>query len=147
MNASQSHDSPTPPRPLPLAREPERVPEVFASRFNSGDAAALDEMYAPDAAFVTPEGRVARGAGAIAVANAGFLSLGRPIVVRPRAVTVVDDTALLVVDWELSGVDVAGTATDIARRGPDGIWRYLVDSPFGGGPLGDGPLGGQRPAR
>nr|WP_062208636.1 nuclear transport factor 2 family protein [Streptomyces sp. NBRC 109706] len=125
-----------PARPLPLAREAERVPEVFASRFNSGDAAALAEIYVPDAAFVTAEGRVARGADAIAAANAGFLALGYPIAVRPRAVTVVGDTALLVVDWELPGAEVAGTATDIARRGADGRWRYLVDSPFGGGRAG-----------
>ncbi|MFJ3969784.1 hypothetical protein ACIPYR_16745 [Streptomyces parvus] len=26
---------------------------------------------------------------------------------------------------------IAGTATDVARRGPDGLWRYVVDNPFG----------------
>ncbi|WP_457027959.1 YybH family protein [Kitasatospora sp. P5_F3] len=49
-----------------------------------------------------------------------------------------DEIALLVVDWTITGtgpdgspVDLTGTATDVARRGPDGYWRYLIDNPFG----------------
>jgi hypothetical protein len=34
--------------------------------------------------------------------------------------------ALLAVDWEIDG-----TAVDVARRGPDGGWRYVIDNPFG----------------
>ncbi|EFL19641.1 predicted protein [Streptomyces sp. C] len=30
-------------------------------------------------------------------------------------------------------VHVEGTATDVARRGPDGRWRYAIDNPFGPG--------------
>jgi ketosteroid isomerase-like protein len=46
----------------------------------------------------------------------------------------------LIVDWVIDGtgpegqaVHVEGTATDIARRGPDGRWRYVIDNPFGTG--------------
>jgi hypothetical protein len=28
-------------------------------------------------------------------------------------------------------VHVEGTATDVARRGPGGLWRYVTDNPFG----------------
>ncbi|MDT0265325.1 DUF4440 domain-containing protein [Streptomyces sp. DSM 44915] len=120
---------------LPVARRAAEVPAVFAARFNSADpAAAVAGMYAEDAVFVTPAGRVARGAAAVAEANAGFLAAGRPIAVRPRRITEVGDTALLVVDWALVGTDVGGTATDVARRGADGVWRYLIDSPTGGDP-------------
>jgi hypothetical protein len=28
-------------------------------------------------------------------------------------------------------VDLHGTATDVARRGADGAWRYVIDNPFG----------------
>ncbi|MGW7439121.1 YybH family protein [Streptomyces sp. NPDC054849] len=51
------------------------------------------------------------------------------------------DIALLIVDWSIEGtgpdgaaVRLAGTATDVARRGPDGLWRYVVDNPFGTSP-------------
>ncbi|HET6287677.1 MAG TPA: hypothetical protein VFG15_13130 [Amycolatopsis sp.] len=28
---------------------------------------------------------------------------------------------------------LATTATDVARRGEDGLWRYVLDNPFGVG--------------
>ncbi|MGG7571774.1 DUF4440 domain-containing protein [Streptomyces sirii] len=128
------------PSPAPLLaelpREARDVPAAFARRFNSGDADAVQEMYAPDAVFVPRGGAPAATPDAIRRANAGFLGLGLPITVRPRQIHVAGDTALLVVDWELDGeVDgarVRGTATDVARRGGDGRWRYVIDSPFGG---------------
>jgi ketosteroid isomerase-like protein len=67
-------------------------------------------------------------------------SLGVPIRVEPRHVyvTATGDTALLVVDWMIDGrrpdgehVHIEGTATDVARRGVDGVWRYVIDNPFG----------------
>ncbi|MGI8722918.1 MAG: YybH family protein [Geodermatophilaceae bacterium] len=73
-----------------------------------------------------------------AVANARFQGLGLPIDVRPRHVYVADDIALLIVDWTIDGtgpdgtpVHLQGTATDVARRGPQGTWRYIIDNPFG----------------
>ncbi len=147
--------SPTVPGTPPgLPRTAHDVPYVFAARFNAGDPDAVQEMYAPDAVFVPPDGVPATTPEGIRRANAAFLALGLPITVRPRQVRVAGDTALLVVDWELGagkgegkgeGADgrgahgavagpVRGTATDVARRGPDGHWRYLIDSPFGGSP-------------
>ncbi|MFE6165805.1 hypothetical protein ACFQ7F_43675 [Streptomyces sp. NPDC056486] len=34
---------------------------------------------------------------------------------------------------DIEGV-VRSTATDVARRGADGHWRYVIDSPFGAAP-------------
>ncbi|WP_315975497.1 YybH family protein [Streptomyces nigrescens] len=148
---SPSAPSPTAPgTPPALPRTAHDVPYVFAARFNAGDPDAVQEMYAPDAVFVPPDGVPATTSEEIRRANAAFLALGLPITVRPRQVRVAGDTALLVVDWELGAGEgeggdgggahdavagpVRGTATDVARRGPDGCWRYLIDSPFGGGP-------------
>src|SRR5438874_2071849 len=48
------------------------------------------------------------------------------------------DPALLVADWRFHGTaadgsDVAtsGTNIEVARRQPDGNWRYLIDLPYG----------------
>ncbi|BCJ57119.1 hypothetical protein Jiend_05410 [Micromonospora endophytica] len=45
---------------------------------------------------------------------------------------------LLIVDWAITGttadgapVDLRGTATDVARKGADGFWRYAIDNPWG----------------
>jgi ketosteroid isomerase-like protein len=66
------------------------------------------------------------------------MGLGVPMEARLRHAYVVDDIALLVVDWSFRGtapdgtsVDMSGTAADVVRRDPDGTWRYLVDNPFG----------------
>lgn len=135
---------------LPLAAE--ELPAEFAARFNSGDAQAVAELYESGAVFVPPGGPPARTPAAIERANAAFLGLGLPITVRPRDVQVTDDgLALLVVDWEIEGtgpdgepVRIAATATDVARRGPDGRWRYVIDNPFGGVPAEE-RIGAARP--
>jgi len=55
-----------------------------------------------------------------------------------RRVVQAGDTALLGADWRFHGTaadgsDVAtsGTSIEVARRQPDGNWRYLIDLPYG----------------
>ncbi|MFI0406298.1 YybH family protein [Actinomadura sp. 3N508] len=121
----------------PLADRPDDVPAVFAERFNGGDPAALAEVYEDGAVFVPEPGTPLTGAAAHA-ANVQFMDLGVPIRVNPRHVYTAGDLALLIVDWVIDGVDraghavhIEGTATDVARRGSDGHWRYVIDNPFG----------------
>ena len=131
-----------------LAERPEDVPMVFADRFNSGDPAAVAEVYESGAVFVAEPGTALTGTQAHA-ANARFVGLGLPITVRPRHVYTTGDIALLIVDWVIEGTDrdgrpvrIADTATDVARRGPDGRWRYVIDNPFGVGmETGNHPAG------
>ncbi len=122
-----------------LAERPEDVPAVFAARFNSGDARAVAEVYESGAVFVPEPGSSLTGQE-LHAANGRFLALGLPITVRPRHVYTTGDVALLIVDWTIDGTDrdglpvhIEGTATDVARRGQDGRWRYAIDSPFGVG--------------
>ncbi|MEV0258789.1 nuclear transport factor 2 family protein [Streptomyces sp. NPDC050732] len=117
-----------------LPTRPEDVPAAFAARFNSGDAQAVRELYEEAAAFVPESGVAVHGSAGIAAANAPFLALGLPIAVRPRHVHVSGDVALLVVDWEIGTGEAGSTATDVVRRGADGFWRYVIDSPFGAAP-------------
>ncbi|MDA0632902.1 DUF4440 domain-containing protein [Nonomuraea sp. MCN248] len=120
-----------------LAERPEDVAPVFAERFNSGDPEAVAEVYESGAVFVAEPGSPLTGQEAHA-ANGRFMELGVPITVHPRHVYTTGDLALLIVDWAIDGtgrdgrpVHLEGTATDIARRGQDGRWRYVVDNPFG----------------
>ncbi|MEV4805125.1 DUF4440 domain-containing protein [Nonomuraea sp. NPDC049421] len=120
-----------------LAERPEDVPLVFAELFNSGDPEKVAQIYESGAVFVPEPGVPLTGQEAYG-ANARFQRLGVPITVRPRHVYATGDVALLVVDWVIDGTDrdgrpvhIEGTATDVARRGPDGGWRYVVDNPFG----------------
>ncbi len=60
-----------------------------------------------------------------------FLSLSAPMTATARHIFVAGDIAEIVLDWSLDGTELSGTACDIARRGPDGRWRYLIDNPYG----------------
>ncbi|MFJ6670214.1 YybH family protein [Actinosynnema sp. NPDC091369] len=94
-----------------IARTPEELPTLFAAAFNDGDPSAL---YEP---------------GAQPDELAGHLQLTEKMTVVTRKVITRGDLALLIVDWSIG--DVTGTATDVARRGPDGGWRYAIDNPSG----------------
>jgi len=120
-----------------LARQPHDVPGVFAERFNGGDLAAVLEVYEPDAVLIPEPGTAVRGES-LRGALKQHLDLGLPITATPRQVVVSGDIALVVVDWNIKGADpqgkpfsLTGTATDVARRGSDGCWRYVIDNPFG----------------
>ncbi|WP_308344692.1 DUF4440 domain-containing protein [Streptomyces sp. ISL-94] len=122
---------------LTLTSDAVQHPSVFEAAFNSGSAQALAAVYEPDAVFVPRVGESVTGAE-LRAANAEFQSLGLPMSVRPRHTYIADDIALLIVDWVIEGegpdrehVHIEGTATDVARRGPDGLWRYVIDNPFG----------------
>ncbi|PJN28879.1 DUF4440 domain-containing protein [Streptomyces sp. CB02613] len=112
-------------------------PYVLERAFNTFDAEVVDRLYEFDALFVPRPGQPTTGPGRIP-AHRDFLALRVPIRVTPRHTYVSGDLALLIVDWVVEGraahggqVRIAGTATDVARRGPDGFWRYVVDNPFG----------------
>lgn len=122
---------------LSLTSDPAQHPAVFAAAFNSGDLTAVEAVY-EDLGILVPSPGVVVAGPERGLATNRFLELGIPIDVRPRHVYVADDIALLIVDWSISGVgvdgtstDIQGTATDVARRGPDGKWRYIIDNPFG----------------
>ncbi|PZT74838.1 MULTISPECIES: YybH family protein [unclassified Streptomyces] len=117
--------------------DPAELPAAFERAFNSGEIDAVDRLFAPGAVFVTAPGLSVRDDERRA-ANADFLGLGIPIRLTPRHTYVCDDTALLIGDYVISGngpdgapVHLEGSATDVARRGSDGRWRYLIDNPSG----------------
>lgn len=122
---------------LVLTMTAELHPKVFESAFNSGRLELVIQAYEEFAVFTPQPGHPLASAD-LEIALANFLALGLPIEVTTRHAYVADDVALLIVDWRIHGVtpdgnevDITGTATDVARRGTDGYWRYLIDNPFG----------------
>jgi ketosteroid isomerase-like protein len=99
-------------------------PHEFAAAFNTFDLASVERCYEPEGIFVAQPGQPASPA-----ANQRMLDLRQPLEVRPRHVYETGDLALLIVDWRIG--DLTGTATDVARRGADGRWRYVIDNPLG----------------
>lgn len=112
--------------------DPEQLPVEFAKLFNAGNAELLDTLYEDEAVLVPQPGMSVTGP-ARAAANGHMLKLGASIAATVRRSYLAGDLALLLVDWTITGPNmrIEGTATDIARRGEDGGWRYAVDNPFG----------------
>ena|SRR2546421_1145130 len=120
-----------------LAQHPTEQVAAYCATFATGSGELLDHHYEADALLVPRPGHPVTGTDRIA-AHRHLLGLGLPIEAHARRVYVAGDIALLVVDWSIRGasaqagpVDLRGTAADVARRGTDGLWRYVIDNPFG----------------
>lgn len=121
-----------------LATKPEGIVATLLERFNSGKVEVMMGLYEPEAVFVAETGEVVTGHERIARELTGFLDLGLPMVAAARQLFVAGDVVQIVLDWSVAGrardgtdVNLEGTACDIARRGADGFWRYLIDNPYG----------------
>ncbi len=120
---------------FPLPTTPEDIIPSLVKRFNSGDVRNQMAMYEPDAVYVAPDGRVVSDHEEISAMIARDMTLGVPLVTNVRHIFVGGDTAQIVVDWSIDGkgpdgkeIHLGGSACDIARRGKDGFWRYLIDN-------------------
>jgi ketosteroid isomerase-like protein len=121
-----------------LPTEPEGVPAALLERFNSGEVSAMMGLYEEGATFVTNSGQPVTDPAEIQRHLEAFLSFGLPMKANARHMFVANDVALFVLDWELQGtgpdgsyVHLKGSATDVAHRGADGLWRYAIDNPYG----------------
>ena len=121
-----------------LPTEPEGIVASLLERFNSGKVSAMMTLYDPEAVLIAKDGRTVTDRAEIAAELERDLSLGLPLEAKARHVFVAGDIAQIVVDWSIDGtgpdgkhVHVEGTASDVARRGADGRWRYLIDNRLG----------------
>ena len=120
---------------------PEDGHRAFAAAFNAGDVDAILALYEPNAVLVLAPGQTADGLDAIRGALTNFLGLKLPIDLRIGTAAVAGDIALLSSPWTITGpdpggspVNLSGTTADVLRKQPDGTWRFVIDSPFGGAP-------------
>jgi ketosteroid isomerase-like protein len=120
-----------------LADDPTDHVGAYCATFATRSGELLDHHYEAGAVLVPRPGHPVTGAQRVAAHN-HLLGFGVPINARTRHLYVADDIALLIVDWTIRGtgtdgrpVDLGGTAADVARRGSDGRWRYVIDNPFG----------------
>lgn len=124
--------------PVRLATDPAEHVAAYCATFAAGSGELLDRHYEADAVLVPQPGLALSAAPQRIGAHDHLLGFGLPITAQTRRAYVAGDVALLIVDWSIRGtsrqghpVDLRGTATDVARRGADGHWRYVIDNPFG----------------
>lgn len=118
------------------ASSPEETAGLFIARFNARDASGFAELYAPDAIFTYDGQEKAVGRKQIELAIAGFMMAGLKMRGHNVSVYVVGDTALTRFRWELyddaGAVAASSISTEVQRRGPDGLWRFIIDDSGGG---------------
>ena len=117
-----------------LPTEPEGVIPSLIERFNSGKVSAMMTLY-EGAVLIADDGRTVTDRAEIAAELERDLSLGLPLKVNARHAFAAGDIAEIVLDWSIEGtgpdgehVHFGGSASDVLRRGADGIWRYLIDN-------------------
>ena len=123
------------PESYSVATEPEGMAAALVERFNSGNVSAMMPLYEPEAVLIRNDGRPVTGHTGIAAELERDLSLGLPLEAKARHVFVADNIAEIILDWSIDGtgsdgqhVHHGGSASDVVRRGADGIWRYLIDN-------------------
>ena len=111
------------------AHTPQQLHTIFVDAFNAGDLDQLAALYEPGA-VLTAAGQTATGQEAIRAGLGQFLAMGQKIEAETRLVLESGDgLALLHMAWTL-GEMMRGVSAEVARRQPDGTWKYVLDNPM-----------------
>jgi ketosteroid isomerase-like protein len=105
------------------ASEPEVLERLFVQRVNAGDIDGLVALYEPDAVMAVSREKVVIGRDAIRQALTEFVRSGATLTLGKQQPTLrVGGLALT-----STHLDDGGVTAEIARRQPDGTWRWVVD--------------------
>ncbi|MBO0822316.1 MAG: nuclear transport factor 2 family protein [Actinobacteria bacterium] len=103
--------------------EPEDLDRLFVQRANAGDVEGVVALYEPDAVLAFPPGELTVGTDAIGAVYAKLLA-------DPPAFSGTIRPGVRAGDLALTITNRPGNATaEVARRQPDGTWRWLIDQP------------------
>jgi ketosteroid isomerase-like protein len=122
----------------PPAVEPEDLERLYVERVNAGDVDGLVALFEPHAVMAVSPGKVATGSQAIRQVFTDYVASGVELTLGAQQPTLrVGDLALT--STRLDGGDATA---EIARRQPDGTWRWVIDqwSVLGGQPAQPPPL-------
>jgi ketosteroid isomerase-like protein len=107
------------------AREPNDLGRFFVERANAGDLEGLVALYTPDAVLEFPAGKLAVGTKEIRA------TFERMLAGRPQFQPGQQAPALICGDIALTSTkgQGGGVTAEVARRQPDGTWRWAIDQP------------------
>jgi ketosteroid isomerase-like protein len=112
------------PEPEPAAN-PEDLGTFFLERANAGDVEGLVALYEPDAVLAFPPGQVTTGHEEIRRVYTELLA-SRPRFSSAGQQPVIRNGDLALTSTRLPG---GGATAEVARRQPDGTWRWVIDQP------------------
>jgi ketosteroid isomerase-like protein len=107
------------------AERPDDLSDFFLERANAGDVDGVVALYEPDAVLAFPPGRLTAGHDQIRAVYAEFLA-SRPSLRSAGQQPAIVNGDLALTSTRLPG---GGATVEIARRQPDGTWRWVIDQP------------------
>jgi ketosteroid isomerase-like protein len=107
------------------ALTPQDLSRLLVERLNAGDVHGLVALYEPDAVLALPDGSIAKGWSEIRIAYQHIISI-LPHVEPGRQQLPLHYRDLALTSTLLSNGD---TTAEVARRQPDGTWRWVLDQP------------------
>jgi ketosteroid isomerase-like protein len=110
------------------AKSPEDICRLFRHCMAEGDLESLLSLYDPEAAFLTRTAEVKHGREGLRQELAPFAAAKARFDFDIRQVVQAGDIALM--HTSLGPQSMAVHAIEVARRQPDGTWRWLIGDPF-----------------
>jgi ketosteroid isomerase-like protein len=107
------------------AMQPEDLSRLFVERVNARDVEGLVELYEPGAVLATPDGDAVRGEAEIRRFYAD-LTASAPLFAPGAQHPALRVGELALTSTRLPG---GGATAEVARRQPDGTWRWVLDRP------------------
>ena len=115
------------------ASTPRELHQLFEAHVNNEDLDALASLYEPSAAFRAFPGEALEGLPSIRLALGQLVRSLPRLQIHTRRVTTCGELALLSNRWRavVPGAEpVEAISAEVARRQPDGTWRYVIDDPL-----------------
>jgi ketosteroid isomerase-like protein len=107
------------------AAQPEDLGRYFPERANAGDLEGLVALYEPGAVLAFPAGRLTAGQDEIRKVYAELLA-DKPSFSSAGQSPAIRNGDLALTSTRLPG---GGATVEVARRQPDGSWRWVIDQP------------------
>jgi ketosteroid isomerase-like protein len=115
----------------PPANTPNDICHLFSQYMREGDIDSVLSVYDPDVVFLNRE-RVPRlGLAERRQELAPFAAAKARFDFPSKQIIEAGDIALMHTQWRITGPEPLSVhAIEVARRQPDGTWRWLIGDPF-----------------
>jgi ketosteroid isomerase-like protein len=113
------------------AKSPEEICRLFQQYMAEGDIDSVLSVYDPEAVILSQSREVKKGGDALRQELAPFAAAKAVFDFNIKQVVQSGDIALMHTDWKVSSPQQMSVhAIEVARRQPDGTWRWLIGDPF-----------------
>lgn len=113
------------------AKSPEEICRLFRQFMAEGNLDALVDLYDAEAVFLNQAGETKNGAAGMREVLAPLAAAKADFDFKIRQVIQAGDIALMHTEWNVSAPEkMSQYALEVARRQPDGSWRWLIGDPL-----------------